>query len=205
MKIYFYYTLLIYILSLILSCSESKDRKSENSDNNITNKKDSIIYTLDDTLIAHASVLNDKAYGILKSKLLKSIRDRGVSGSVKNCSYKENAAFSKLCKDHNIMINRYELKNTLNSNLLKGVFHDFNKNKTRLSKVLHTDSSSSVYIGLKLDQSICLSCHGTPHQDILSETWNALLKTDSTYNQHSYMPNELMGLWETVFHKKKKE
>ena len=71
MKFISYYTLLIYILSLILSCSESKDRNSEKSTDNITDNKDSIIYTLDDTLIAHASVLNEKAYGILKSKLLK--------------------------------------------------------------------------------------------------------------------------------------
>ena len=202
MKFISYYTLLIYILSLILSCSESKDHKYEKSPDNVTEQRDTIIYTLDDTLIAHASVLNDKAYGILKSKLLKSIRDRGVSSSIEYCSYKENEACLKLCKDHNVKINRYELKNILNPRSLKSVFRDFKNKKRGLSKVLHSDSSSSVYIGLKLDQSICLSCHGTPYQDILSETWNALLKKDSTYNQHSYLPNEFMGIWETVFYKK---
>ena len=201
MKLFLFYTLLIYILSLILSCSDLKDKTNEKEAAVIIEQKDSVIYTLDDTLIAHASVLNNKAYGILKSKLLKSIRDIGIKKSINQCTYKENIDFLNFCKNYNVKIERHNI----NNNILEDSILNSLKRKKVKTKVIHSESSSKVYIGLKIDQSICLSCHGIPYQDILSETWDALIKKDTLFNQHSYKSNDLIGVWETTFYKKKKD
>ena len=201
MKIFYLYTLLIYILSLILSCSDSKDQATEKEAEALVEQKDTVIYTLDDTLIADASVFNDKAYGILKSKLLKSIRDKGIKNSVDQCTYKENIDFLNFCKDYNINIKRHGLNNLTLEDSVSNIF----KHQNTKTKVIHSELESKVYISQKLDQSICLSCHGIPHQNILSETWDALIEKDSSFNQHSYNPNDPIGVWETTFYKKKKD
>jgi hypothetical protein len=166
---------------------------------------DSIEFTLEDTLIAHASVIKSNAEGIVYSQLLKRIRDKGVAKAILSCNPENSSSFIDMCSTKNIKMKRYSINTISDTNNINKVQKYFIEKKAPpYTYVIDDNLSSKIYLGFSLRDPTCLKCHGTKYQDVYGSTVVALEESFPYFKESNHKMNELMGLWEITFLKKER-
>ena len=197
-----YLLLLIYSISIIFSCKNNP--KPKDNLTHSTTSQDSLKFTLEDTLIAHASLIKSNAEGIIYSQLLKEIRDKGVAKAITYCSPENNSTFKDMCIKRNISMKRHSINSISERNEIDKIKSYFKEKKgPPYTHVVNHDLSSKVYLGFSLRNPTCLKCHGIKYQDVYGSTVDALEKNFPSFTESNLKINELMGLWEITFYKKK--
>lgn len=183
-----YSFLITGLLTFLVSCKESKDKK-EFID--WKNKGDSLTVQTFDTL---------------RNTLLKAISERGIPGAVDFC----NTSALDLTKTYTgagIQIKRTsdKIRNSVNTpdemekDVIKTYLEQKKENKQLTAIVKQDSKGSHHYFKPILIQAMCLNCHGEKETQIKPDTWDMIQKKYPNDAAFNYKDGDLRGVWHIIF------
>jgi hypothetical protein len=180
----------LFVLTVLLSCSNNNLSDKEISD-----------YTIKGKEIGQATLKE------LGGNLMKQMKEGGTKQAIPFCNVSANPLTETLSKKYNVSIKRtsHKLRNEKNkptkaeSKILEGYLASLSKNE-KLKPIVSKDDTGKVhfYAPIKM-QTKCLACHGTISKEI-NKTSDSIIK--SLYPKDKaigFKENDLRGILSVTF------
>lgn len=149
-----------------------------------------------------------EAFSNLSGALGEAIAKKGPSGALSVCSEEAPKIAQEVASTHGVTLRRATLKprNPKNAadEVEKAALESFGsalaKNEAPKPQVItNADGSTSFLAPIVLGNPLCLQCHGTPNQDIASETLAAIQTLYPDDKATGFTLGDLRGLWRITF------
>ena len=158
--------------------------------------------------------LNKRGKAVVKAsgkaligQLTKAIKEGGVSHAIKFCSVNALPITDSLSRVHNAQIDRVSHKNRNPENAADSLemtlirkYQQQNKADKPLKPELVTRNGDKVYYHpIKINNPLCLNCHGQKGKDIQQETYIMIKQLYKNDKATGFSMGDLRGMWKVAF------
>ncbi len=144
----------------------------------------------------------------LGKNLMKAIQEKGTVGAVEFCNIEAMKLTDSMSVMHNAIIKRVSdkarnPKNMANAKELGHIatFKELVKAESDIDPIVEEINGEVNFYYPITTNTMCLQCHGTPNEQVTSETLSALSALYPSDKALGYTINEVRGIWSIVFNK----
>ncbi|MGB5498181.1 MAG: DUF3365 domain-containing protein [Maribacter sp.] len=144
----------------------------------------------------------------LGKNLMKAIQEKGTVGAVKFCNIEAMKLTDSMSVMHNAIIKRVSdkarnPKNMANAKELGHIaaFKEQAKDGFDIDPIVEEINREVNFYYPITTNTMCLQCHGTPNEQVTSETLGTLKALYPSDKALGYNVNEVRGIWSIVFDK----
>ncbi len=142
----------------------------------------------------------------LGKKLMGQVQRNGVSNAIKFCNLEALSITDSMARFHNVTIKRVSDRYRNPKNIANyeeiGYINTFKKQITQgdeISPIITETNNEAAFYYPIITNSMCLKCHGKPHDDIATPDLNNIMKLYPNDNAFGYDVNEVRGIWSIHF------
>ncbi len=144
----------------------------------------------------------------LGKNLMKAIQEKGTVGAVEFCNIEAMKLTDSMSVMHNAIIKRVSdkprnPKNMANAKELGHIvaFKELVTAGSDIDPIVEEINGEVNFYYPITTNTMCLQCHGTPNEQVTSETLSALTALYPSDKALGYTINEVKGIWSIVFNK----
>lgn len=195
--------LLLLIWSLFhlgfISCSTSDKTTQDTEETPLPGGE-----AMPDTLVhQQAKKISQEAFAALSSALQKAISEGGVEAAIEVCKTQALPLTQSAGKTHDTEVQRIAVRYRNPQNAINGteiqLFTDWSEQISRgedpAAVVLHEENKRIWYGAIRIDNPLCLHCHGEPGKDIAEATLTKLKSSYPDDRATGFALGDLRGAW----------